>query len=306
MTINREKKNILIIGGTGFIGFHLAKQCIKRNWKVTSFSTSNPKKSRRVKKVKYEICDISDIKKLHKKTKNLNFNFIVNLGGHVDHKNKVKTLSSHFLGVKNLYKVFKDKKITKFIQIGSSSEYGKLKSPQQEKKIAKPKLIYGIAKLKASKFLVEKYKKKKFPVNIVRFYQLFGPNQDDNRFIPQLINSSIKKKVFLTSSGEQSRDFLYVDDGVDAIIKCLINKKINGKIFNIGSGKPIKLKEIMLLVKNKLNFFKPIFGEIKLRKDEPKIIYPDIKLAKKELNWKSRVKFESGLNKTIKYYKKLT
>ena len=299
------KKKILIIGGTGFIGYHLAKKCLKKNWTVTSFSLSRPKKIRKIKKIEYKICDISNLKELHKKTKKYNFDYVVNLGGHVNHKDKIKTLYSHFYGVKNLYEVLKDKKIIKFIQVGSSSEYGKLKSPHLEKKKGNPKLIYGISKLKASNFLLNMYKKNKFPVNILRFYQLFGPNQDDNRFLPQLINTSLKKKIFLTSSGEQFRDFLYIDDGIDAIIKCLINKKFNGKIFNIGSGKPIKIKKIMLLVKNKLNYFNPIFGKIKLRKDEPNIIYPDINAAKKILKWKVNVKFKNGLDRTIKFYKKI-
>ena len=61
----------------------------------------------------------------------------------------------------------------------------------------------------------------------------------------------------------------------------------------------------MLLVKNKLNYFNPIFGKIKLRKDEPNIIYPDINAAKKILKWKVNVKFKNGLDRTIKFYKKI-
>ena len=72
---------ILIIGGTGFIGYHLAKKCLKRNFKVTSLSKRPPKKIRFLKKVKYIICDINDEKKL-KKSITGKFNYIVNLGGY--------------------------------------------------------------------------------------------------------------------------------------------------------------------------------------------------------------------------------
>ena len=86
-------------------------------------------------------------------------------------------------------------------------------------------------------------------------------------------------------------------------MKALLNKESSGKIFNIGVGKPIKLKKIMTLVKKKTNYFNPIFGKIKLRKDENKIVYPKVILAKRHLKWKFKTTFEQGLNKTIKFYR---
>ena len=296
-------KSILILGGTGFIGFHLAKNCLKKNWLVTSISSKKPLKIRKLKRVKYIICDITNFQKLKKKIKTKKFDYVVNLSGYVDHKNKVKTYNSHFIGVKNLFNVLKKKKIKKFLQAGSSNEYGAAVSPQGENNICKPKTIYGKAKFLASQFLLEQYEKNNFPVTIFRFYQIYGPFQDNNRFIPQLINSSLKKFFFKTSSGNQQRDFLYIDDAINAIMKALLNKESSGKIFNIGVGKPIKLKKIMTLVKKKTNYFNPIFGKIKLRKDENKIVYPKVILAKRHLKWKFKTTFEQGLNKTIKFYR---
>ena len=76
---------------------------------------------------------------------------------------------------------------------------------------------------------MDKYKKNKFPVTILRFYQLYGPHQDLNRFIPQLIKSSIKRKKFVTSEGKQYRDFLFIDDAVEAIIKAMTKKNLKDK-----------------------------------------------------------------------------
>ena len=66
------------------------------------------------------------------KIKNVQIDYVVNLE-YVDHSNKIKTFSSHFIGVKNLFYFFKNKNIKKFVQIGSSAEYGRLRSPQKEK-----------------------------------------------------------------------------------------------------------------------------------------------------------------------------
>ena len=130
-SFNLLKNHILIIGGTGFIGFHLAKKCLSKNWKVYSISSRPPSKTRYLKKVKYIIADISNFKSLKKKIKR-NFTYIVNLGGHVEHANKTKTYTTHYLGCKNIFNVFKENMPAKFIQMGSSSEYGFRKSPHKE------------------------------------------------------------------------------------------------------------------------------------------------------------------------------
>ena len=101
----------------------------------------------------------------------------MNLGGNIDHNNKRKTFNSHFVGVKNLYEVLKSKKIKRFIQIGSSSEYGKFYGKVKETDKCNPKMIYGKSKLKSTKFLLEKFKNEKFPAVIIRFFQIYGPHQ---------------------------------------------------------------------------------------------------------------------------------
>ena len=94
-----KKKKILIIGGTGFIGYHLAAKCKKLKWSVTSVSKNKPLKKRKLKNIKYKICDISVKKNLSKLTKN-KYNCVVNLGGYIDHINKKRTYGSHYLGAK--------------------------------------------------------------------------------------------------------------------------------------------------------------------------------------------------------------
>ena len=295
--------NILIVGGTGFIGYHLAKKCIKLNSNVTILSLNKVKNFRRLKKAKYKVVDISDFKKLKLILKPKNFDFVVNLGGYVNHQDKKKLNNGHFKGTKNLFKLFSSKNLTKFIQIGSSAEYGNARSPQLEKIKCKPNDIYGKYKFKANNYLL-KNANKNFNFVILRFYQLYGPHQDLNRFIPQLIYKCLKKEVFSTSSGIQLRDFLYIEDAVDAIIKTLRIKKFTQKIINIGYGKPIQLKKIMNYAEKRTKGFFPIYGQVKLRKGENKTTYPDVKLAKKVLKWQSKTPFNIGFNKTLKYYQK--
>ncbi len=99
------KKKILIVGGTGFIGYHLAKKCLEKNFSVTSLSFNKPKKLRFLKKINYIHCDISK-KKALKKTIKEDFDYVVNLGGYVNHHEKKKHLTVTIKVVNILLKFF--------------------------------------------------------------------------------------------------------------------------------------------------------------------------------------------------------
>jgi nucleoside-diphosphate-sugar epimerase len=297
---------ILIVGGTGFIGYHLAKKCLSKNMQVTSLSVNKPKKSRYLNKIKYLQCKIENKKELIRKLKKKKFDFVVNLGGYVDHNNIRKTYASHYIGCKNLVNFFQKKKIKLFLQIGSSAEYGKTRSPHTENSKTIPVKIYGQSKLKSSLYLMKLYKKSKFPITILRLYQIYGPNQDTNRLIPIVINACLKNKKFLCSNGLQRRDFLYVEDLINCFLIIFKKfKKANGKIFNVGFGKSKKIKSIIKFINKKLKGGKPQYGKIRLRIDEPKVSYPNISLIKKTLNWQPKTPFLNGLKTTMSFYNRL-
>ena len=294
-------KKILIVGGSGFIGSHLSKKCLDKNWGVDSLSLRTPVKKN--KKVRYIKCDITNFKKLKKKIKS-NYDYVVNLSGYIDHSSKKKTFSVHYNGCKNLIKIFKNKQINSFIQIGTSLEYGNIKSPHIENKKIKKiflKTNYAKAKYLATQHVLNLYKKKKFPGIVLRFYQVYGQGQDNSRMIPYVIGECKKNTKFPCSTGTQSRDFLHVSDAVDAILKILVSrKKKHGEIFNVGYGKAIKIKTVILLIKKIVKKGLPLFGKIKLRKEESLIFYPSIKKIKKIINWSPKIKFKKGINITIK------
>ena len=297
-----KKKSILIIGGTGFIGYHLAKKSLKKGWKVTSISTRLPKKIRYLSKVRYILCDITKKNLLEKKI-NQPFEYVVNLGGYVDHSNKKKTFQSHYVGCKNISEIFLKRPIIKFVQIGSSAEYGNMRAPQIENFKCLPNSPYALAKHASANFLNTLYKTDKYPVTILRFFLVYGPKQDKNRILPQVIEASIKDNRFSLTKGDQYCDFCYIDDAVKAIFKTFNSEKTNGEIINIGSGKPKKIKEVVNLVCKIIGKGKPEFGKIKYEKDINMQLYPSLGKAKKILNWKSETKLIDGLKFTINSYR---
>jgi len=296
------KKKVLVTGGTGFLGFHLLKELKNFNYSLYSLSKKKQKKIRKISGIKYIVCDVTNKTQLKKKLK-YDFNYVINFSGYVDHSNKSKTTNSHYYGCKNLLNIFKNKNINHFIQIGSSLEYGSVKSPHKEDSFCRPKENYGFAKFQATKYLKKIGKKFKISFTILRLYQVYGPNQTNNRLIPIVINSCLKDKKFSCTSGKQIRDFLYVDDLIKLIIK-IIKKKPRNKIYNVGAGNKLKVKKVIELINKMTGSGEPLFGKIKMRKDEMNNNFPDISKIKKEYNWKPNTNIRSGIRNTISFYEK--
>ena len=290
------KKKILIAGGTGFLGFNVIKKLLKYKFEITSIS-SNKKSYNKHKKVNYIFCDISNYNKLRKKIKN-NYDYLINFSGNIDHSNKNIVKKVHYLGLINLVKCIDIKKLKLFVQIGSSLEYGKSPSPHKESLFCKPVSYYGKSKNLSSKFIRKKIKK----FIILRPYQIYGPGQKTDRLIPSVIENCIKNREFNCTEGQQLRDFLHVNDFTKLILKILKKKEIKYGIYNVGTGKPYKVKFIINLIKSLTGKGKPLFGKKKMRKNEIMKLYPDIRKVKKTFNWKPKVEIKKGIQKTIKSY----
>ena len=293
------KIKILIVGSSGFLGTNFLN-FIKNFKKIEVHALVHKKKHIIVKnkKVKYilgNICKYNDLKK----KLNCTYDFIFNFSGNINHKKNKETYNVHFKGIKNLVKIIKRENSTVLTQIGSSLEYGKKSSPHSEKNVCRPMSYYGKAKFLASNFI--KLNLKNYV--ILRPYQIYGPYQKVDRLIPITIVSCLKNKAFLCSEGSQLRDFLFVDDFINLLVKIIKKKKIKSGIYNVGTGKPLKVKNIINLINTLTGKGRPLFGKLKMRKDEINEYYPRINKVKKNFDWEPKIDIHRGINKTIKYYK---
>ena len=299
-------KSLLILGGTGFIGKHVVLRAIKEGYKTYVLCRNIPNTNERIKKVHYISCDLKkrdDIRVLE----NYKFNYVINLSGdivHNDLKNGgISIIEIHLNALIYLISILPRDNLLGFIQIGSSDEYGCSSAPQYENQIEKPFSPYSYAKFAATHFVKYLNRVEGFPGKIVRPFLIYGPGQDENRLIPYVIKKSLNDEIIEISSGNQIRDFLYVQDAVDAIFLAMVNNKVNGKIINIGSGKPVKVKYLVEKIVKQVGLGKPIYGHRKLRKGENMNLFPNIEYAKKILKWNPKVSLEDGIDKVIKSIK---
>lgn len=302
-----SSKQLLIVGGNGFIGRWAAYEGIRRGFDTTILSPSFVDRAARIQKVSYLVSDISNRNRLSAVLEGCQFTHVINLGGYINHSTFSQTgsvlIDTHFRGVMNLVEVLNNPSLQCFLQIGSSDEYGLLAAPQSENDVASPTSQYSLAKSAASQFLQLLYRDEQFPAVIVRLFLVYGPGQKPDRFLPALITSCINNQELEVSSGLQVRDFCHVKDVVRGLYDLIDCKSAKGEIFNLGSGTPRTIRSVIETVVDKFASKSPIFGTRDIRPGENISLYPDLNKARKFINWEARISFEDGLQETIQFYK---
>jgi len=307
---NHYHGRLLVVGGAGFIGQHVVKKALTQGFSTTVLSKNDCNAIDKLEGVTYLSADISNKMSLLLKLESKAFDYVINLGGYIDHANYSnggsEVFDVHFNGVRNLIDCLNKSKIKGFIQIGSSDEYGNNSAPQIETQREAPISPYSYAKVASTHFLQTLYRTEMFPAVILRPFLVYGPGQSEERFIPQIIKGCTNRQEFPVSKGEQLRDFCFIDDFVQAVFSALDNHSAHGEVINIASGKPISIKKMINTIVAVIGSGQPQFGQIAYRNGENMSLYGDITKAKNILGWKSSVSLEQGLKETIKWVEKTT
>ncbi|RJX30706.1 MAG: NAD-dependent epimerase/dehydratase family protein [Oxalobacter sp.] len=294
--------SLLVVGGNGFIGRHVSARALAMGWQVTSLGLSG-------KGLQGACCvaaDISDIESVRRVLFGEKFDYVVNCGGYIDHSTfgsaGRRLIRTHFDGVLNLVETLDRTSLKRFVNIGSSDEYGNLPAPQSEIVREAPISPYSQAKVAATHFLQMMHRSEDFPAVTLRLFLTYGAGQDEHRFLPQIIRGCLEDCEFPTSSGEQLRDFCYVDDTVRAIFAALDSDLVNGEVINVGSGHAVSISYIIKKVCIMVGAGNPQFGVFPYRRGENMALYADISKAHRLLGWSPAVSLEQGLRRTIAYF----
>jgi nucleoside-diphosphate-sugar epimerase len=297
---------LLVVGGSGFIGRHVVSRGVHQGWHVTSLGVRARDAAEQVPGAAYVVADLTQPESM-RTLENSPFDFVVNLGGYIDHalfsQGGRELIASHFDGLLNLLQCLDRAAIKRFVQIGSSDEYGNAPAPQHEDLRESPISPYSLAKVAATQFLQMLHRTEDFPAVVLRLFLTYGPGQDRRRFLPQTIEGCLSDCSFPVSEGGQLRDFCYVTDVVDAIFMCFEQSVINGQVLNIASGSPVRIRDVIAETVRLVGAGHPQFGQIAYRPGENMALYADVELAKRWLGWAPKISLAEGLRMTIESMK---
>jgi nucleoside-diphosphate-sugar epimerase len=196
-----------------------------------------------------------------------------------------------------------------FIFTSTSAVYGDaLARLQKEDGRLSPISPYGVAKLAAEQYAKHYTSDKGLPTTSVRIFNVYGPRQNpESRYslaVPGLLSKILKgQPPVIDGTGEQSRDFIFIDDILDAFFKILGNKKAYGRVYNLGSGHTDSINKLtatlLKLTKSKL---KPVHGP--RRPGDPERTCADTTRVRRELKWRPKISLEEGLRRTVEWARK--
>jgi UDP-glucose 4-epimerase len=296
----QEIKSI-VTGGAGFIGSNLVDKLIREGHKVivldNFISGSKNNLSHHLKNnLKIIKLDITNNKNLYKYFKGATYVF--HLAGLAEIipsiKNPRKYFINNTLGTINVLEAARKVKLKKFIYAASSSCYGSPKKfPTKEIDKIDTKHPYAFTKFLGEEAVISYANFFNMPNISCRFFNVYGPRLSTRgqygavfgNFLKQKKN---KKPLTIVGNGNQTRDFIHVDDLTDAFIK-LIKSNLRNKIYNLGSGKETSINKIASIIGGKKIF-------IPKRPSEPNRSCANISKIKKDINWKPKVSISNGVN----------
>lgn len=310
MALKGEK--VFLTGITGFMGSHLARRLLHEGAQVSALVREDSN-SFRIQDIRDEIDlrsgDLRDLDGLTsilhgiKPKKVFHLAAYTNVERGMEHLYEV--IMSNIGGTLNLLKALEGTDYHCLINTGTCEEYGDNPVPFSEEQPFNPVSPYSASKASTTLFCQMFHKTMGLPVVTLRPFLSYGPFQDPNRLIPQVIICALEHKEFKMSPGEQTREFNYITDIVDGYIKAAITPQALGHVINIGNGMEHRIRDVVEKILRLMgNPIEPKVGAFPYRPGETMHFFCSNSRARTLLNWQPRVSLDEGLRLTIAWYKK--
>ncbi len=306
----------LITGIAGFIGSSLARELLQRGQQVRgvdNFSTGRRENlSPILPQIDFREANILDLDALKLACSGVDY---------VLHQAAIPSVPKSVLdpiasnranidGTVNVLVAARDAKVKRLIYAASSSAYGDTPTlPKHERMIPDPISPYAVAKLASEHYLTSFYRCYGLETVALRYFNIFGPRQDPSspysgvlaKFITMMLNG---QQPTIFGDGEQSRDFTYIDNAVEAnLLACQAPAaQVAGKVFNVATGRRITLNETFKLLQQLTSYSGSAIHAAE-RGGDIKHSLADISAAEQSLGYKPRVDFEEGLRRTVDWYR---
>ena len=292
----------IVTGGAGFIGSNLVDRLVKEGHKVIVLdnfvSGKRSNLSHHLKRnVKIIRIDISNTKKLDKYFKDVVYVF--HLAGLAEIVPSIKNPNKYFInnvfGTLNVLEAAKKVKVKKFIYAASSSCYGSPKKiPTSETEKIDTQHPYALTKFLGEEAAIKYAKFFKMPNISCRFFNVYGPRLNTTSQYAAVFGNFLTQKkkmkpLTIIGSGNQTRDFIHVDDLTNAFIK-LARSNLKNKIYNLGSGKETSINKIANMIGGKKIFIPKRLGD-------PYRSCANISKIKKDIKWKPRISIIEGIKR---------
>lgn len=319
--------NWLITGGCGFIGASLIKRLANEKdhnirvldnlttgtredlFEACKYSEVNVENIDGFKGVELVVGNILDEKLAVKVTKKADVivHLAANTGVGPSVENPRADLMANVIGTFNYLEAARINNVPRFVFASSGAPAGEVEPPIHEELPPHPVSPYGAGKLAGEGYCSAYYKTFNIQTVMLRFGNVYGPGSiHKNSIVAKFIRQALNKETFeIYGDGKQTRDFIYIDDLINAINLAVVKNNIGGEVFQIANNQETTITEITskintILNQNGINDINVINGDTRL--GDVKRNYSDTSKAKNKLGWQPKVSQEEGLKKTVEYF----
>ncbi|WP_422446925.1 NAD-dependent 4,6-dehydratase LegB [Thermoanaerobacterium sp. DL9XJH110] len=308
--------NILVTGAAGFIGSHLTEELVKRGHRVKAFIRYNSSGSwgwLETSPLKNEIevyqGDIRDYDGVKESLKNIDivFHLAALIGIPYSYKSPLAYIKTNIEGTYNILKGSMEQGVKKIIHTSTSEVYGTaIYVPIDEQHPLQAQSPYSASKIGADQLALSFYRSFDLPVAVARPFNTYGPRQSARAIIPTVITQILSGKECIELGNlYPTRDLNYVKDTVEGLMAIAFSDRTIGEVINIGSGKEISIRELVLLISrimNKKIEIKQDKQRLRPEKSEVERLCCDNTKIKNLTNWQSHYSLEEGLKETINWF----
>lgn len=296
---------VLVTGANGFVGSNLIRLLSQsRDTRVTATDLQEefrPAPGTREDHIEYLRGDLSDPRFVSSLYDGRTYTAAIHLAGLLtkqdDAETHVRVLDANVKSTTLLLDELTGTQ-TRFIFVSTGLVYGEHDTPFTEDMEVRPNTFYALSKLMGENLVLYKHYNSGLPYVVFRPGVLYGPGQHGNMFVPSLVEAVLTGTKFPMTEGKQLRDFVYVEDFTDALVRAMYSTEIG--IYNIGTGDARPMREVANLaekIAGVKNIVRP--GALPYRSREVRQYCLDASAARNAFEWSPQVTLEDGLRRTI-------
>lgn len=306
-------RRVLVTGASGFIGSHLTRRLVADGAEVhaltSSVSSIYPARLLDVREsITLHEASLDDRGAMQLLAERVRPDYVFHLGAYT-HVGKSwqridECIQVNIQGTVNLLMALAPTGFTRFVNVGTSEIYGDVAVPFVEDGPVHPISPYSVSKHAAEEYARLFGAAMSLPVVRVRPFNAYGPMQSPDRIIPETITRGLQGQPMRMTQGSQTREFNYVEDLADGLVRVATAPGIDGELFNLGCGRETSIRDVATLTLKLMGDpITPEFGVLEERPIEIPRMYADTTKTVERLGWSPATSLEAGLTRTIEWYR---